>query len=71
MPISGLADSLEAGRLALGFWTFLIRPKTRRNVLTRWAEASPLGRVRLAFQALIATAVGLGLPALLLYFLLA
>ena len=60
-----LADAGEVLTYLLGFWAFLFNAKFRARCLQTWATASPRMRLLHGLEAVIATVVGLGVPALL------
>ena len=67
--MADLGDTGEALRYLIGFWAFLLSPTYRRAALRTWRDAGAGQRSVLLLEGAIATAVGLGLPVLLAWFL--
>jgi hypothetical protein len=67
--VADLGDTGEALRYLIGFWAFLVSPTYRATALRTWRGASTGQRSLLILEGAVATAVGLGLPALLAWFL--
>jgi len=65
-----LLDAVEGAGYLLGFWAFVFSPTYRAQVLARWRAAKPSTRIRLALNGIIATAIGVALPAVVLWIVL-
>jgi hypothetical protein len=65
MALADVGDVLETGNYFVGFWAFVGKPSYRTRVLTRWREAEGLRKAHLAFNGVMATVIGLGLPVLI------
>lgn len=65
-----MLELVEAGgalSYILGFWLFLFNRRFRISVIAQWREGGISSKVRLAIDGMIATSMGLGVPALLLW----
>lgn len=58
-------------RYLVGFWAFLFSPKYRANTLRRWGQAGWGQRSLVILEGVIATGVGLGLPLMFAWLLVA
>lgn len=65
-----IAELGEAGLRAFGFWAFVFSPKHRAQVARDWQAAGVGRRLILGFEALVAVALGAGVPVAGLWWLL-
>jgi hypothetical protein len=68
--MADLADAVEALWYLFGFWAFVLSPKYRGHRMQAWRSASIGMRLVLSLEATVATAVGLGVPALLAWLIM-
>ena len=67
MAIGDIADALEALGKFGSFWLFLGAPSYRTRQLAEFRAATLSGKLLRTLEAGIAAALGLGLPALLVW----
>ncbi len=70
--MSSLIEAIESIELLVGFWRYLASPRYRRQKDREWREEAVdlRGRVLVAGEILAGTLVGLGVPVLIVLFLL-
>jgi len=62
-----LLETAETAGYLLGFWGFLFSSRYRAQVLARWRAAGPSRRAQLGLEGAISTAIGVGIPAIIIW----